>query len=201
MASRNRAIQKLKERNPALYAEYQSALTTVNKVQKFIHSSMRFPKTSYGRLNSAPLFAELSLNLLSPQGRAGIIVPTGIATDAFNQYFFADLISRQSLVSLYDLENGDAVFPGVHRSYKFCLLTLSGTDCPTEQAEFAFFLRSTEQLRDPERRFALSARGFRIVQPQHSNLPDFPYPTGDGDCAQDVRSCRRTLERGPRWGT
>ena len=39
------------------------------------------------------------------------------------------------LVSLYDLENREAVFPAVHRSYKFCLLTLG----QTEQAEFVCF--------------------------------------------------------------
>ena len=173
MASRNKAIENLKEINFTLYTEYQSALATVNKVQKFIHSSKRFPKTSFGRLNSAPLFAELSLKLLSPQGRAGIIVPTGIATDAFNQYFFADLVNRHALFSLYDFENGDAVFPGVHRSYKFCLLTLNGTDRSTKQAEFAFFLRSTEQLRDPERRFALSAADFALFNPNTRTCPIF----------------------------
>ena len=173
MASRNQAIEKLKEINPLLYTEYQSALATVNKVQKFIHSSKRFPKTSYGRLNSAPLFAELSLNLLSQQGRAGIIVPTGIATDAFNQYFFADLISRRALVSLYDFENREKVFPGIDSRIKFCLFTLSGTERPAEQAEFAFFLRSTEQLRDPERRFALSAADFALFNPNTRTCPIF----------------------------
>lgn len=39
------------------------------------------------------------------------------------------------LVSLFDLENREAMFPAVHRSYKFCLLTLG----QAEQAEFVFF--------------------------------------------------------------
>ena len=173
MAARNQAIQKLTELNPTLYSEYQSAVATMNKVQKFIHSSGRFPKTSYGRLNSAPLFAELSLNLQSPQGRAGIIVPTGIATDAFNQYFFADLISRHALVSLYDFENREAVFPGVHRSYKFCLLSLSGTRRPHPKAEFAFFLHQVEQLRERDRRFALSIEDFTLFKPNTRTCPIF----------------------------
>ena len=174
MAGRNQAIQKLTENNPTLYSEYSvRSGHSGKKVQKFIHSSKRFPKTSYGRLNSAPLFAELSLNLLSSRGRVGIIVPTGIATDAFNQYFFADLVDRRALVSLYDFENREAVFQGVHRSYKFCLLTLSGTGGPTEQAEFAFFLGNTEQLRDPERSFALSAEDFNLFNPNTRTCPIF----------------------------
>ena len=105
MAARNRAIQKLVGTDPTLYQQYETALRAMNGLQRFIHASDRFPKTSYGRLNSAPLFAEESLALVSPQGRTGIIVPTGIATDAFNQYFFADLVGKRSLVSLYDFEN------------------------------------------------------------------------------------------------
>ena len=173
MAARNQAIQRLATTNSALHSEFQSAVMAMNRVQKFIHSSGRFPKTSYGRLNSAALFAEQTLNLQSPKGRVGIIVPTGIATDAFNQHFFADLVNRHALVSLYDFENREAVFPSVHRSYKFCLLTLSGAERPYPQAEFAFFLHCTEQLRDPERRFTLSAEDFALFNPNTRTCPIF----------------------------
>ena len=57
---------------------------------------------------------------ISPTGRMGVIVPTGIATDDTTKHFFSDLVDQRSLVSLYDFENRLAVFPGVHRSYKFC---------------------------------------------------------------------------------
>jgi hypothetical protein len=43
--------------------------------------SGRFPLTAVGDVNTYALFAELSRTLLAPDGRAGIIVPTGIATD------------------------------------------------------------------------------------------------------------------------
>lgn len=173
MAARNRAIQNLVTRNPTLYAAYQSAVATMKKGQNFIHSSGRFPKTSYGRLNSAPLFAELSFKLLSPQGKVGIIVPTGIATDSFNQFFFSALVNNRALVSLYDFENREAVFPGVHRSYRFCLLTLNGTGHAVDQAEFAFFLHRAEQLQDPERRFALSKADFALFNPNTRTCPIF----------------------------
>ena len=173
MATRNRAIQRLAASNPDLHSAYETAVKQMNGVQKFIHSSNRFPKTSYGRLNSAPLFAELSLSLVSTQGKAGIIVPTGIATDSFNQYFFADLVDRQALTSLYDFENREGVFPGVHRSYKFCLLTLTGADHPSLQAEFAFFLYRAEQLQDVERRFALAPADFALFNPNTRTCPIF----------------------------
>ena len=173
MAARKRAIQGLADSDPHLYFEYQAAVIAMNRVKYFIHSSGRFPKTSYGRLNSAPLFAELVLSLLSPRGRAGVVIPTGIATDAFNQYFFNHLIDRESLVSLYDFENREKVFPGIDSRIKFCLITLTGSDRPRSQAEFAFFLHQTEQLKEQERRFKLSAEDFALFKPNTRTCPIF----------------------------
>ena len=145
----------------------------MNGIQKFIHSSGRFPKTSYGRLNSAPLFAEQSLELGSPRGKFGVIVPTGIATDSFNQYFFSDIVDKRSLASLYDFENRERVFPGIDSRIKFCLLTLTGTGRPSDQAEFAFFLHRTEQLQDDARRFILEPQDFALFNPNTRTCPIF----------------------------
>ena len=79
-----------------------------------------------------------------------MIVPSGIATDDTTKVFFADLVDRRSLVSLYDFENREKVFPGIDSRIKFCLLTLSGADRPSPQAEFAFFLYRAEQLQDAD---------------------------------------------------
>ncbi len=173
MAARNTAIENLANINPALYADFQSAKQAMKKTQNFIHGSGRFPTTSFGRLNSAPLFAELTQQLVSNRGRVGIIVPTGIATDSFNQYFFTNLVTQQALVSLFDFENREKVFPGIDSRIKFCLLTLSGKGHPIPEAEFAFFLHQTEQLKETERRFALSANDFALFNPNTRTCPIF----------------------------
>ena len=98
---------------------------------------------------------------------------SGIATDDTTKVFFADLVDRRSLVSLYDFENREGVFPGVHRSYKFCLLTLSGADRPSPQAEFAFFLYRAEQLQDADRRFVLAPEAFALFNPNTRTCPVF----------------------------
>src|SRR4029077_4483932 len=105
MAARDKMITKLAEDNPALYLSYQHETHFMEAQQKFVHGIKRFPLTSYGRINLMALFAELGRQLLRPVGSAGVLVPTGIATDAFNQFFFSDLIDKRSLVSLYDFEN------------------------------------------------------------------------------------------------
>jgi len=78
-----------------------------------------------------------------------------------------------SLVSLYDFENREGIFPGVHRSYKFCLLTLTGLDYPHEAPDLAFFLYRTPQLHDEERRFTLNREDFELINPNTLTCPVF----------------------------
>ena len=77
------------------------------------------------------------------------------------------------MVSLYDFENREGVFPGIDSRIKFCLLTLSGADRPSQEAEFAFFLYRAEQLRDAERRFALGPEDFSLFNPNTRTCPIF----------------------------
>jgi hypothetical protein len=79
-------------------------------------------------VNTYTIFAESSRQVIDGTGRVGMIVPSGIATDDTTKFFFQDLMETGSLDSLYDFENRDAIFPGVHRSYKFCLLTMAVTN-------------------------------------------------------------------------
>ena len=100
-------------------------------------------------------------------------MPSGIATDDTTKVFFSNLIDNRSLASLYDFENREGVFPGVHRSYKFCLLTLTGKERPPAEAEFAFFLYRTEQLQDAERKFTLAPNDFALFNPNTRTCPVF----------------------------
>ena len=100
-------------------------------------------------------------------------MPTGIASDNSTRAYFDEIVSKQRLVSLFDFENREKVFPGIDSRMKFCLLTLSGTECPIEQAEFAFFLFRSDQLRDPERRLTLSLADFALFNPNTRTCPIF----------------------------
>ena len=177
-AARDRLIKQLARENTspaekALFSAYETAKHEAEAISQFVRTGGRFPLTGRGDVNTYAVFAETFLNLLNPRGRAGLIVPTGIATDDSTKGFFDTITTKQRLVSLYDFENREAVFPGVHRSYKFCLLTLSGTEQPIERPEFAFFLHQTEQLRDPERKFSLSAEDFALFNPNTRTCPIF----------------------------
>lgn len=168
---RDNLILALKDIDPALHALYTTELRFNDGVKFFVHNSKRFPLTSFGRLNTYSLFAELFRSLQDARGLVGLIVPTGIATDSFNQYFFKELVQSESLTSLYDFENAAPIFDGVHRSFKFCLLTMSGRARHSRAATFAFFLHDPGQI--AERQFTLTPDEITLLNPNTGTCPIF----------------------------
>ncbi|WP_369699472.1 N-6 DNA methylase [Deinococcus sp. YIM 77859] len=173
MATRDRMIERLKSEDTKLYQAYLREKRRTEGLQHFIHSSGRYPKTSFGRLNTAPLFCELSKDSISATGICGLVVPTGIATDSFNQHFFNELIDTRRLRSLYDFENREGIFPGVHRSFKFCTLSVSGRARPNKAASFVFFALRPDDVRDPGKRFTLSPEEIALLNPNTRTAPVF----------------------------
>lgn len=161
------------ETEKRLYAEFIGARRTAEAASLFAHvkgdDGGRYPLTGVGDVNTYALFAETISQITHASGRAGFIVPTGIATDDSTKAYFAHLTQSGRLVSLYDIENREAVFSSVHRSYKFCLLTLGAAD----QAEFVCFATQVSQLADPRRRFTLTPDEFRLINPNTLTCPVF----------------------------
>ena len=200
-ATRDRLIRELARDDAppvekALFEAFENAKRESEAISQFVRTGGRFPLTGTGDVNTYAVFSETILQLINPRGRAGLIVPTGIATDNSTKAFFDETVTKEMLVSLYDFENRQAVFPGVHRSYRFCLLTLSGTDRTCPQAEFAFFLHQTDQLREEERRIALSAEDFVLFNPNTRTCPIFRTGRGHGNRSKNVPPRRSTLEGG-----
>lgn len=173
-AARHKLIRALKDTDPHLLAAFRADKRNAEGESHFVRVSGRFPLCGRGDVNTYTIFAETSRYLISEIGRVGIIVPSGIATDDTTKYFFQDLMESRALVSLYDFENRDAVFPGVHRSYKFCLLTLTGPDRPARGgAEFVFFAHQVAHLADKWRRFTLSAEDIALINPNTGTTATF----------------------------
>lgn len=170
-AARERLIKKLPEQNPNLWQEFQEAKHFAEAQSKFLRNSERFPLTARGDINTYAVFAELARRLLNPRGRAGIIVPTGIATDDTNKQFFAKLVEEKWLASLFDFENREGLFPAVDSRMKFCLLTISKK--PVQQGIFSFFCTNTNHLQHKERVFPLSSEDFQRFNPNTKTCPIF----------------------------
>jgi len=172
-AARRTLISQLSERNPALAERYSAALRQSDSDSKLLRSSGRYPLTSGGDINTYAVFAGLARQVLAPRGRAGVVVPSGITTDYTNREFFQDLMGQKSLVSQYDFENRQKLFPDIDSRMRFSLLTVAGAGSPCPTSDFAFFLHSVEDLVDDDRHFALGQEDLSLINPNSRTCPIF----------------------------
>jgi hypothetical protein len=184
-AARTRLINELIQANPTLHAEFIAAIHAADCLSKFLRQSERFPLTATGDINTYAVFAEAIRRLLAPTGRAGIIVPTGIATDDTTKHFFADLTKHQQLAKLVGFENEDFIFPAIANVVRFCAMTISGVNQPESKPSFAFYLRRFNQLAQQERLFQLTADDLALLNPNTRTCPVFRTRT-DADLTRKV---------------
>jgi hypothetical protein len=161
------------EAEKRLYAEFIQTRRTAEAASQYAHlkadAGGRYPLTGVGDVNTYALFAETISRIMAENGRAGFIVPTGIATDDSTKAYFADISQSGRLISLYDFENRQGLFPAVDSRQKFCLITLGKSD----EARFSFFLTQPGQLMDEARSFTLSPEDFARINPNTRTCPIF----------------------------
>lgn len=172
-ARRKRLIEQLQEEDPILSQKYQIAKRSIDGYRHFASTSGLYPLCGRGRIKTDTIFAEQDRRLGSSRSRVGIIVPTGIATDATTQHFFRDLINKSSLVSLYDFRN-KGFFADVAgaQGNRFCLLTLRGTPNP-EPTDLVFKATSIEELANRERHIVISNEEMSLLNPNTGTCPVF----------------------------
>jgi len=85
-------------------------------------------------LNLYKLFVERCFSLLRPGGHCGIVIPSGIYTDLGAKGLRDLLFEYTRIEGLFCFENRKEIFEGVHRSFKFVVLTFEKTDVPRLQS-------------------------------------------------------------------
>jgi hypothetical protein len=178
-AARTKMIKTLAADRPELHQQFLADARSAEAASAFMRGSGRYPLCGRGDVNLYTVFAESMRDGVSPAGRVGCIVPSGIATDDTTKFFFQDLVDRASLASLFDFENALPLFEGVHRSYKFSCLTLrapapdADAAANAPPAEFVFFAHKVEDLADERRRFTLTRDEIALVNPNTKTCPIF----------------------------
>jgi hypothetical protein len=172
-AERRRLIGELATDNPTLHAEYLAAKKSADQSLDYARNSGKFPLTGQGDINTYMLFAELARRIVTPQGRVGLLVPSGIATDNTTKDYFATLIDSQALIGLYDFENRLKVFPEVHGRFKFTALIFGGSETRHAQADFFFFAHRMEDLQDKKRHIVLTVKDIALFNPNTRTCPIF----------------------------
>lgn len=169
-AERKEKIAKLQTSAPKLYEEFTTACNALTSQSNFVKNSGRFPLTAVGKLELSSLFAELCLSFTKEAW--GLVLPTGIAVNDSNKYFFSKLINENRLVSLYDFENKEALFD-IHRMFKFCLITAGKAQTESRIVSGGFYLTRIDQLLDPRRIYTLRTDDFARFNPNTKLCPVF----------------------------
>ncbi|NTH81484.1 N-6 DNA methylase [Agrobacterium rhizogenes] len=167
-----KALEKAESDTPdgRLWTEFQFAKRTAEATSEFVRSSGRYPLTGKGDVNTYALFAEHFSMLTKRDGRAGIIVPTGIATDSSTAAFFGDLIDSKRLRALFGFYEIRAWFKETDDRKSFCILCLGEQ---SGAAEFCFDIKEISDLGHAERRFTLTPEQIAKINPNTKTAPVF----------------------------
>lgn len=168
---RKARIALLRSDRPDVYERYAFEKRASDAAN--LLASFRFPLGSSGRTNTYGLFAELFTTLMSLRGRAGVILPTGVATDAPMEAFWRMLVDKGLIQSLFDFENRKGIFPAVHRSTRFCLLALATAPFggAATSVRCGFLLTAADDIRTGHRVYEVPIALLAVINPNTKQAP------------------------------
>ncbi|MEK6283254.1 MAG: ATP-binding protein [Acidobacteriota bacterium] len=118
-------------RDPELQQAWLEYLSSYPHVSAYFRSAAQYKnqisivngKKAGSDINLYKLFTEQCFNLLRKGGYCGIVIPSGIYTDLGTKQLREMLFTQGEITGLFCFENRKEIFEGVHRSYKFLVLT------------------------------------------------------------------------------
>ncbi|MFD5653016.1 Eco57I restriction-modification methylase domain-containing protein [Streptomyces sp. NPDC127039] len=175
-AARKRLIAELRctLNGRELYAEFGAAKRRTEGESHFMRNSGRYRLTGRGDINTYAVFTESNRALLDTTGRFGLIVPTGIVSDATTAPFIRDVIYSKQLAAVFGFRNNRGLFKNAgHGDVRFCLITVSGRIGECKSTKFAFDLGLPSELDEAGRTFELSPEDIALVNPNTGSCPVF----------------------------
>ena len=114
------------------------------RLSDFIREAGIYQVEARSHVNRYQLFVERALQLTRRGGRVGLVLPSGVVSDAGSAGLRRHLFERAAIDSITGLDNRHGIFP-IHRSVRFVLLT--GTvGGPTAQIACRFGISRIEEL-------------------------------------------------------
>ncbi len=164
---RGAAIDDLADSEPALHARWLHYNAVQSRFSHYAKSAGRYTRTG-AKTNTYVLFSELAADISSS---AGLIVKSGIATDAAQSPVWRKLVAHGRVREVTDLVNSDPegrkVFEAPAAVERFTLLILSG---PSDEPLRASLLNmGVDRARIAERR-PWSRQDLRTVSPRTETL-------------------------------
>jgi hypothetical protein len=170
-AIRKKMIEELATVDPDLYRAYRNALRQSDTIAHLLLKSGRYPLTGQGDVNTYSVFAETMRTVVGPHGAAGLLTPTGLATDKTTALFFSDTLSAKRLYAFYDFENEDKIFRDIDHRVRFAVAVMTGRQRKVKKTRFAFLTRHIADL--ASREFTLAPAEVLEMNPNTGTLPMF----------------------------
>jgi hypothetical protein len=171
-------IEKMKAASDPLIALYEHASALAGKAMERARQSGDYPLLSKGDVNIYALFVERAQALIKPDGIAGLVVPSGIASDLGASAFFRKVATSARVHCLFDFENRrgekrQPFFRDIDSRFKFSVFVCGGPQRSVTATECAFFLRDPPEEGPDDQRFVLTAADFALVNPNTGTAPIF----------------------------
>ncbi len=163
-------IAALADSDPELHREFTVESRRGAAENLLIRESGRYPLTARGKINTYSIFAETFRTIIRPDGRMGIITPTGLATDATTSAFFSDTLRSERLATFFDFDNEAKIFASVHHAFRFAVTSMTGGN-RVERPLFSFLTRHVAEVH--LRQFSLAAEELLLLNPNTGTLPLF----------------------------
>ena len=166
-------------------AQYQTiTFSSVNHLNA--NDGGRFTLTGFGDTNLFAYFAENALNIKDEAGSVGMVIPTGIMLDDSTKLFAQEVFAQGQVSSIYHFNNTEGLFPSVHSSYSFVLLSLG----KSENADCVFYATNPKHLEDRIRHLSFEPSDIALINPNTRTLllPRSEY---------DLLLCRKLYHTAP----
>jgi hypothetical protein len=176
-SDRTKMISALKKAEDPLWDDFTRAEKRAIDAARIARKDGQYPLLSGGDTNLNSLFIERAHALVKPDGMVGLLVPSGIASDQSSSGFFRKVVEDNHLHQIVDFFNkrydGSLFFPDVYYRFKFCSYVAGGTKRTFESASYGFFIRSLDEIGDPDRVFPITKDEIRRINPNSGTAPIF----------------------------
>ena len=172
-SEREKLIKTLPTRKPELAREFEAAKHDADAQSKFIRESNRFPLTAVGDVNTYAVFSETARDLIAGNGRAGIIVPTGIATSSTTSAFFRDLVEKSSLSRIMGFINSKKIFTDIKDYITFAVVIMQGKSRQSPAMKFCWLSLTIQEANQDNKQIILDQDDFKRINPNTLNCPVF----------------------------
>jgi hypothetical protein len=145
---------------------------------RFFRASKIYLHQGTGHPNRYQLFIERALQLVRPDGRIGLLLPSGIATDHGSASLRRHLLDRTSIDTWIGFDNRRRIFP-IHRSVRFVLLSTTNNG-KTDLLRFRCGVTDPGVLHEPDaagETLTLSRSRIEALSPEHLTIPEIGSPT------------------------